>query len=104
MEVEDVIRQHPSVQECAVFPVPSEHGEEEVMAAIVAKPDMAVDPVELTFFLAPRMAHFMLPRYLDLIADLPKTPTGKIQKYELRQRGVTAATWDREVAGIKPAR
>jgi crotonobetaine/carnitine-CoA ligase len=104
MEVEDVIRQHPAVQECAVFPVPSEHGEEEVMAVIVAKADMVVDPVELTFFLAPRMAHFMLPRYLDLIADLPKTPTGKIQKYELRRRGVTAATWDRDAAGIKPAR
>jgi crotonobetaine/carnitine-CoA ligase len=104
MEVEDVIRQHQAVQECAVFPVPSEHGEEEVMAVIVAKSGMAIDPTELIGFLAPRMAHFMLPRYVDLLADLPKTPTGKIQKYGLRQRGVTGGTWDREAAGVRIAR
>jgi crotonobetaine/carnitine-CoA ligase len=104
MEVEDVIRQHPAVRECAVFPVSSEHTEEEVMAAIVAKPGVAIDPIELIRFLAPRMAYFMLPRYIDLVADLPKTPTGKIQKYGLRRRGVTEATWDREAAGIEIAR
>jgi crotonobetaine/carnitine-CoA ligase len=104
MEVEDVIRQHPAVQECAVFPVPSEHTEEEVMAAIVAKSGVAIDPVELIRFLEPRMAHFMLPRYVDLLEDLPKTPTGKIQKYELRRRGVSESTWDREAAGLKIAR
>jgi crotonobetaine/carnitine-CoA ligase len=50
------------------------------------------------------MAYFMLPRYVDLLDDLPKTPTGKIQKYALRQRGAAAATWDREAAGLKIAR
>jgi crotonobetaine/carnitine-CoA ligase len=104
MEVEDVIRQHPSVQECAVFPVPAEHGEEEVMAAIVVKPGLVLDPTELIGFLTPRMAYFMLPRYVDLLDDLPKTPTGKIQKYALRQRGAAATTWDRETAGLKIAR
>ena len=74
------------------------------MAAIVAKSGVAIDPVELIRFLEPRMAHFMLPRYVDLLEDLPKTPTGKIQKYELRRRGVSEATWDREAAGLKIAR
>ena len=40
-------------------------------------------------------------RYIDLVPNLPKTPTGKIQKYELRAAGCTSTTWDREAAGIK---
>jgi len=56
---------------------------------------------ELIRFLEPRMAYFMVPRYVDIVARLPKTPTGKIQKYELRDLGVTTTTWDRDAAGIK---
>jgi crotonobetaine/carnitine-CoA ligase len=47
------------------------------------------------------MAYFMVPRYIDTVADLPKTETGKIQKFTLRARGITETTWDREAAGIK---
>jgi len=101
VEVENEINCHPDVVECAVFPVASEHTEDDVMASIVAKPGHNLDLVELVAFLEPRMAYFMVPRYIDLVADLPKTPTGKIQKYELRGQGVTAATWDRDQAGIK---
>lgn len=46
------------------------------------------------------MAHFMVPRYLRVMEDLPKTPTQKVQKHLLRQQGVTADTWDRERHGI----
>jgi len=56
---------------------------------------------ELIEFLAPRMAYFMVPRYIDTVADLPKTQTGKIQKFALRARGLTETTWDREATGIK---
>ena len=101
LEVENEVNCHPDVLECAVFPVPSEHTEDEVMAAVVAKPGRALDPVELIRFLEPRMARFMVPRYVDIVAALPKTPTGKIQKYELREKGVTATAWDREAAGIE---
>jgi crotonobetaine/carnitine-CoA ligase len=47
------------------------------------------------------MPYFMVPRYIEFASELPKTPTGKIQKYELRQHGVTATTWDRVAAGIR---
>ena len=47
------------------------------------------------------MAHFMVPRYIRIIDDLPKTPTLKIQKHLLRDDGITDDTWDREAAGIK---
>src|SRR5262249_43639647 len=63
-EVEGIISQHPAVLECAVFPVRSEHTEEEVMAAIVIRPGRAVKPEELVAFLQPRMAHFMIPRFI----------------------------------------
>ena len=101
MEVEQEIVKHPAILECAVIPAESEHTEQEVMAVIVPKQGMTVDPVELIRFLEPRMAYFMIPRYVDTIDALPKTPTGKIQKFPLRERGLTPTTWDREKAGVK---
>lgn len=101
MEVEQEIVKHPAILECAVIPAESVHTEQEVMAVIVPKQGMTVDPVELIRFLEPRMAYFMIPRYVDMIDALPKTPTGKIQKFPLRERGLTPTTWDREKAGVK---
>ncbi|HEY6335900.1 MAG TPA: AMP-binding protein [Alphaproteobacteria bacterium] len=101
MEVEQEINAHPDVLECAVIPVASEETEQEVMAVVVAKPGHRIAPESLIGFLATRMAYFMVPRYLEFAGELPKTPTGKIQKYGLRARGVTPATWDRVAAGIK---
>jgi crotonobetaine/carnitine-CoA ligase len=100
LEVENEINLHPSVLESAVYPVPSEATEDEVMAAIVTKPGARLEPEELVRFLAPRMARFMVPRYVLVLESLPKTPTGKIQKFELRKAGVTPATWDRERAAV----
>ena len=96
MEVENEINAHEDVLECAVIPVASEYTEQEVMAVIVPKHGAAIDPAELVRFLESRMAHFMLPRYIDLVEALPKTATGKIQKFALRERGLTPTTWDRE--------
>jgi crotonobetaine/carnitine-CoA ligase len=101
LEVENEINAHPGVLESAVFPVESEHSEQEVMAALVLQPGAVLTPEELIRFLEPRMAYFMVPRYLDFVEALPKTPTGKVQKYALRQGGRGAHTWDREAAGLK---
>jgi carnitine-CoA ligase len=104
MEVEDEVNQHPGVLECAVFPVWDEHSEQEVMVVITPKAGKTVDPVELIAFLDKRMAYFMVPRYVDFSDDIPKTPTGKIQKFTLRDKGVTPTTWDRVKAGVKLSR
>ncbi len=104
MEVESVISQHPAIAECAVYPVVSEYSEQEVGTAIALKPGETLEPVDLISFLEPRMAHFMVPRFIVFEEALPKTPTGKIQKYSLRERGVTPETWDREAAGVKLSR
>lgn len=98
MEVESILSQHPAIAECAVFPVPSEFTEYEVMAAIVLKPGYAPEPEAIIEFLKPRMPSFMLPRYLDFVPALPKTQTSKVQKNALRAAGKTATTWDREEA------
>jgi crotonobetaine/carnitine-CoA ligase len=92
-EVEQVLLAHPAVAAAAVYPVPSELGEDEVMAAIVAKGELR--PAELVRFCETRLPRFAIPRYLDLVADLPRTENGKVQKYRLRERGVTDTTWDR---------
>jgi len=100
-EVEVVVNDHPAVQECAAIPVPSEHGEDEVMVVLAPKPGQTVDPADLIAFVTPRMAHFMVPRYVRVVDALPKTPTTKIQKAGLRDAGVTPDTWDREAHGGK---
>ena len=74
---------HPSVATVAVYPVRSELAEDEVMAALIAQPGHVVDPAELA-------------RYIDIVSDLPRTENGKVQKYKLRERGITATTWDRQ--------
>ncbi|MBJ89639.1 MAG: ATP-dependent acyl-CoA ligase [Woeseia sp.] len=100
LEVESEILSFPAVAEVAVVGVPSEHGEEEILAVVAAKPDGQIDTKELVEHLVPRMPHYMVPRYIRLVDQLPKTPTNKIQKYEIRAEGVTEDTWDREAAGI----
>jgi crotonobetaine/carnitine-CoA ligase len=97
-EVEQVLLAHPAVADAAVFPARSELAEDEVMAAIVARDGAAVDPAALCAWCAERLPKFAIPRYLDVVADLPRTGNGKVQKFVLRERGVGAGTWDREVA------
>jgi crotonobetaine/carnitine-CoA ligase len=103
-EVEAELMAHPAVREAAAVAVPSEHGEDEVLAVVAPIEGHAVDPVELLGFLVPRMPHFMVPRYVRVLPVLPKTPTQKVQKNLLRADGVTSDTWDREAAGIRVRR
>ena len=100
-EVEAEILTHPKIRECAVVAVPNEMAEDDVLAIVAPATGAAVDPLELLEFLKPRLAHFMLPRYVRIMTDLPRTPTQKVEKYILRQQGLTSDTWDREKAGVK---
>lgn len=103
-EVEKVINAHPQILESAVFAVPSELGEDEVKANIILRPGEILSPVALVEFCNERMAYFAVPRYLEFVSELPKTPTNRVEKYRLRQLGVTPDTWDREQAGVKVKR
>ncbi|MGZ4641737.1 MAG: AMP-binding protein [Blastococcus sp.] len=99
-ELERVINEYPAVYESAVVAVPSELTEDEIKAVIVPRADEHVDPVELTRFLIDRLPYFMVPRYLEFAAELPRTPTQKVVKRVLRDSGVGDGVWDREAAGI----
>jgi crotonobetaine/carnitine-CoA ligase len=97
-EVEQVLQSHPAVAEVAVFPVRSDLAEDEVMAALVARPGQALDVSELWSFCEQRLPRFAVPRYLDIVDDLPRTANGKVRKFVLRERGATHATHDRQAA------
>lgn len=99
-EVEQVLLSHPALANAAVFPVRSELAEDEVMTALVVKPGATLDRAELVQFCAARMPYFAVPRYIDIVDDLPRTENGKVRKVVLRERGISDQTWDRETAGI----
>jgi crotonobetaine/carnitine-CoA ligase len=103
-EVEQVLVSHPQVENAAVFPVRSELAEDEVMAAVVLRPGEQVAYEKLLDYCQPRMPYFAVPRFLEFVDALPVTENGKVTKYKLRERGVTAASWDREKAGYKVLR
>ncbi|MDQ2736978.1 MAG: ATP-dependent acyl-CoA ligase [Pseudomonadota bacterium] len=94
-EVEQALLGHPAVAAAAVYPVQCELGEDEVMAALVAHAGCTIDAAELARHCESRLPRFAIPRYIDVLADLPRTENGKVQKYRLRERGVGAETWDR---------
>ncbi|MDT0202733.1 AMP-binding protein [Nocardioides sp. AE5] len=100
-EVERTLNRYPDILESAVVAAPSDLGEDEIKAVIVVRPGREIDFVKLTEFLVEQMPYFMVPRYVQTVADLPKTPTQKIQKHLLRDPAFKGQTWDREAAGIK---
>ena len=66
------------------------------MAALVAHTGASLDPPELAHFCATRLPYFAIPRFIEVVAELPRTENGKVQKYKLRERGVTEHAWDRQ--------
>jgi crotonobetaine/carnitine-CoA ligase len=95
-EVEREIDAHPAVLESAVFGVPSELGEHDVMAVVILKEGQELTAPELIAHCQKRMARFMVPRYVEFREALPKTETHRVQKGVLKREGVGEATWDRE--------
>jgi carnitine-CoA ligase len=94
MEVEAHVNTHPCVLESAAIAVASEWGEDEVKIVVVCKPSMMIDPTSLHTYLLGIMPRFMLPRFIEFVEALPKTPTEKVRKVALREAGVTDSTWD----------
>jgi carnitine-CoA ligase len=100
-EVEQVLLSHPEIDIAAVYPVRSELAEDEVMAAIVRSPGSGLDEIALMEFCRPRLPYFAVPRFVQFVTELPRTENGKIQKYKLREIGVTPQAWDREAHGYR---
>jgi long-chain acyl-CoA synthetase len=83
-EVEDVVYGHPAVREAAVVGIADDYRGETVKLVVSLKPGQSVSEAELIAFCRPRMAAYKCPRVVAIIAELPKTPTGKILRRELR--------------------
>jgi carnitine-CoA ligase len=100
-EVEREIMANDAVLEAAVVAARSEFAEDEVMAVVAPVPGASINAAALIEFLRPRLPHFMLPRYIRFLSELPKTPTQKVQKHLLRDEGLTIDTWDSVAAGLQ---
>lgn len=103
-EVERAFCAHDSVAEVAVHAVGMQTGEDELKVTAVLRDGAVVTEHELCIWSLDNLPHFAVPRYIEFRAELPKNPTGRVLKYQLRDQGVTTATWDREVAGIEVRR
>ena len=102
-EVEAYVTEHPDVLECAAIGVPAELTEDDVKIVVVPRPDSGLTHEALYDFLAPKMPRFMLPRYIEFAASLPKTPTLRVQKVQLRLDAHNPNTWDREGSVLRPS-
>ena len=79
--------------------MPSELTEDEVKVCVVVQPGATLTREELIDHCVASMPYFAVPRYVEFLDDLPKNAVGRVLKFELRARGITPTTWDREAAG-----
>ena len=84
-EIEDALYQHPAVLECAVIGVPHEKWGESPKALIVLRENMKSDEESLILFCRERLANFKCPTSIEFVPELPRTATGKLQKFKLRE-------------------
>lgn len=82
-EVEEALVEYPDILEAAVIAVPSDLGEDEVKAFVIVRPDAELDLPALRAELATRLTRFKLPRFVEIVDELPRTPTGRVAKHQL---------------------
>ncbi len=92
VEVEGILLRHPAIQEVAIVGLPDTQWGEAPHAFVVLKEGQSATSEELRTFVRDRMAHFKVPKSFNFVAELPKTATGKIQKYVLRGGKAAIAT------------
>jgi crotonobetaine/carnitine-CoA ligase len=100
-EVEAAITSLDGVAEAAVLGVPSEFAEEDVLACVVLEPGAALGPEALLDHCSRHLPFYAVPRYVDVIDELPKNAVGRVTKYVLRERWTQHGAWDREETGYE---
>ena len=100
-EMERIFHGHDAIQDVAVHSVPSEVGEDEVKVTVVLVDGAVLTEEDLCRWAIEHVPYFAVPRYVEFRSDLPRNPVGRVLKYQLRDDGVTSATWDREAAGLQ---
>jgi crotonobetaine/carnitine-CoA ligase len=100
-ELENTFIQHPAISEVAAHAVPSPLMEDDVKITLKLEDGATVTEQEICEWCLDRVPYYAVPRYIEFRAQLPKTPTGKVEKFLLRDEGCTPTTWDRESSGLK---
>jgi crotonobetaine/carnitine-CoA ligase len=100
IELEQAILKHPCIQAVAVHAVPSDLSEEDIKACIVPSREADLVPQELFRFFKSSLPYYAIPRYVELMSDLPVNANMRVQKFKLRDRGITAETWDFDSMGL----
>jgi crotonobetaine/carnitine-CoA ligase len=103
-EMETAFAAHPDLAEVAVHAVPSDKGEDDVKVTAILRPGSTLTAEALFQWSTDAVPYYALPRYIEFRTTLPKNPQGRVLKYELRDEGKTATTWDLEESGIKVAK
>lgn len=100
-EIESAAVKHPAVVEAVAVGVPSEfEDDDDIKLVLVLRPNAEADPEDILRHMARRLPHYMVPRYIEFVEDLPRTPTNKVRKSVLRDSGVTEQAWDRQEIGL----
>ncbi|GAA4544043.1 AMP-binding protein [Pseudonocardia xishanensis] len=104
IELEVTISRHPAVAEVAVHALKSEVGEDDIRACIVLAEGQEIEWAEFFEFLKANVPYFAVPRYVEILAELPKNSAFRVQKHQLRDKGMTAETIDFRALGLTIAR
>jgi crotonobetaine/carnitine-CoA ligase len=104
IELEEAIVKHPSIVQAAVHAVPSELGEDDVKVCLVMAEGSDLEPAALFEFFRTSMPYYAIPRYVEKLDALPANVNGRIQKFKLRERGITEMTIDFDRLGLVVAR
>jgi crotonobetaine/carnitine-CoA ligase len=100
VELEAAIRIHPKVSDVAIHAVPSPLSEDDIKACIVLKQDEEIEPEEIFRFFKTNLPYFAVPRYVEIMSELPRNAVNRVMKHALRERGITIETWDFEQLGF----
>jgi crotonobetaine/carnitine-CoA ligase len=103
-EVEGAALRHPDVAEAAAVAYPSDTNEDEIRLFLVAAAGRPVEPAAVVAHLEDELPGFMVPRFVEVLPELPKTPTLRTQKHELRRRPLAPDVWDREAVAAGDGR
>jgi crotonobetaine/carnitine-CoA ligase len=97
-EVEQTATKHPDILDAAAIPVPSSVGEDDVALLVVLRAGCDLSPADIRTFVQPDLPKFAVPRFVEIMDSFPKTPSQRVEKGRLRERGISEAAWDGEPA------
>ena len=103
-ELEAAISMHPAIAEVAAHAVPSAATDDDIKVWLVLAAGTEVTPPELFAFFKERLPFFAVPRYVEIVPDLPRNAVARVLKHELRNRPMTEAVWDFEALGLTVGR